>query len=130
MTTPKAKKTIIVFFIAVLAVIGLLLAAGLLFPGDSGNYPSEPTLFYGEECPHCKIVEEFMADNNVSEKINITMKESFSNETNAEELISVEKYCKIEPKYFGSVPLLFKDNKCYLGDSEIINFFKSELNIL
>lgn len=84
-------------------------------------------LFYGDGCPHCAIVEKYLKDNNVEEKIAFSQKEVYYNEKNAKELESKAKICKISTGSIG-VPFLWNGEKCLIGDQDIVEFFKQKIN--
>ena len=85
-------------------------------------------LYYGDTCPHCKIVEAFLQDNKISEKVDFSQKEAFFNSKNSKELIQKATQCKINPNEIG-VPLLWNNGQCLVGDEDIINFFKDKAGI-
>jgi glutaredoxin len=86
-----------------------------------------PIVFYfGYNCPHCKIVEKYLVDNKVSEKVRFSMKEVYKNPANTEEAFAKAALCSIDKKNLG-VPFLWDGEKCYRGDEEIINFFKAKM---
>ena len=126
MAINKAQKIVVGFF-----VISALVIVGLYFLSLSSdnNLPEGITLYYSFTCPHCKIVEDFMKNNSIESKINITQKEVSLNQANAKELIAAGKVCKIQSDYIGAVPLLYNEGICYLGDVDIINFLKNEVGI-
>jgi len=131
------KKIIIptILFIAVLAF------SFFAFSGESGkNKPAvnEPTknegqttgqiiLFYGDGCPHCKIVDEYIEKNNIKNILAFTEKEVYYNQANAKELEAKAKLCGLPTDSIG-VPFLFDGEKCFIGDLEIKNFFKQKTN--
>ncbi|MDD3006229.1 MAG: hypothetical protein PHX30_01455 [Candidatus Pacebacteria bacterium] len=86
-----------------------------------------PIVFYfGYKCPHCKIVEKYLADNEVADKIGFSMKEVYKNPDNADEVFARAELCGIEKKNLG-VPFLWDGEKCYQGDEDIIEFFKVKM---
>lgn len=86
--------------------------------------PSSPEYFWGDGCPHCTIVEEFLNSWDKKDSINIDKKEVWSNKTNAEIYNSRADYCKI-PSTQRGVPMMFTpEGKCLQGDEEIIEFLK------
>jgi hypothetical protein len=130
MATEKARKAIGWFFaVSILAVAVLFIASYL-----SGNpvLPSGTVLYYGEDCPHCKIVEAFIEENNVTSMMNLTQKEVWYNQTNKAEFRDIVEYCKIDASQAG-VPFLYtqvQENKlCVVGDKDIISFLSEQLNI-
>ena len=84
-------------------------------------------LFYGDGCPHCAIVEEYINKNNVQNKISFTQKEVYYNQSNAKELETKAKICGLPTNSIG-VPFLWNGDKCLIGDQDIINFFKQKTN--
>lgn len=125
----KAQKIVIGFFI-----ITLLVITGLFIVYNSKQnenlLPSENTLYFSFTCPHCKIIEQFILDNNITSKINITQKEVSLNQENAKELISVGKFCKLPKRYIGAIPLFYADKRCYIGDVDITNILKNKTGII
>jgi hypothetical protein len=122
----KAKNVIIGFFI-----IALLVIAGLYFSytiklnnklTNIDNDNNQTILFYSLTCSHCKIVEKFMEENNVLQKIKITQLEVSQNSANAQQLIKIGKACKLDSNYIGAIPLLYVNSSCYLGDTPIIEY--------
>lgn len=89
---------------------------------------AEIIFFYGRECPHCKDVEKYIEDNNVAEKINFVQGEVYHNKSNAEFMVEKQKECPLADDMIGAVPFLWTKDKCYLGQVEIIEFLKSEIN--
>lgn len=87
-----------------------------------------PIVFYfGETCPHCKLVEEFIEKNDVKSKVKFSEKEVYHNKDNANEAVAKAALCGIDKKDLG-VPFLWDGEKCYIGDEKIINFFKEKIN--
>jgi len=84
-------------------------------------------LFYGDGCPHCALVEEYINQNEVETKLYFAKKEVYNNEQNANELAEKAMICGIPTDSIG-VPFLWDGSKCLVGDQDIIEFFKSKLN--
>jgi hypothetical protein len=89
------------------------------------NNNDEIILFYGITCPHCKNVEEYMAENKTEEFIKLAQKEVFEDKANSQLLINKARACGISTELIG-VPLLWVKGQCYSGDEQIINYFKVE----
>ncbi len=85
-------------------------------------------LYYGSSCPHCKIVEQYMDDNKVAEKMTIEQKEVYGNQANAKEMAAVASRCGLSTNKIG-VPFLWVENKCLVGDVDINNYFKTKLKL-
>lgn len=110
------KKTL--FYILAIALVLLIIflifrktpAAGL-------------TLFYGQECPHCARIEQFLQENKVDEKIKIDRKEVYHDQANAYLLSKTARKCAITGGEMG-VPLLWDGSSCYVGEDQVRNFFQ------
>jgi hypothetical protein len=90
---------------------------------------TEIILFYGNGCPHCALVEKFLIDNKVAEKIAIAQKEVYSDQVNAALLGDKAHACGLDTNSIG-VPFLWDGptGKCLVGDQDIINYFKQKIN--
>jgi len=84
-------------------------------------------LFYGDGCPHCAIVEDYIKNNNIKERLSFEEKEVYYNRKNADDLVVKAKICGIPTDYIG-VPFLWDGEKCFVGDQDIIDFFKQKTN--
>jgi len=131
----KAQKTVVWFFAIAIIAIAALFAVYILKNGGDGNdtgLPDANVLYYREDCPHCKIVEAFVEDNNVTGKMGIVQKEVMTNQTNKDEFKKVAESCQIDLAKAG-VPFFYSggedEKKCLMGDTDIINFMKERLNI-
>jgi glutaredoxin len=114
--------------IIIIAII-IVLAGVLLIVYNNNPLSSEKIFFYSLTCPHCKNVEDFVAQNNIQDKVKFTNLEVSKNLSNAQLLVKVGKYCKLSGDNIGAVPLFWDGSKCILGDVDIINFFKNAANI-
>jgi len=95
---------------------------------DVVNEGSIAILFYGKDCPHCKNVEKWLDENKVSEKVKYDLLEVWYNENNKKLLSEKAKICNKNDSEVG-VPFLFDiaNNKCFTGEVEVVDFFKSKL---
>lgn len=82
-------------------------------------------LFYGEECPHCKNVEKYLDENKVAEKIQFSEREVYHDEANAALMAEKAKQCGYDENNLG-VPFLWTEEKCFMGDVDIIQYFKEK----
>ena len=124
------NKKILLIVIIVIILAGAAALAFWKFGTPQQQQGSEIIYFYGEGCPHCANVDTFMQDNKIEDKVSFEKKEVFNNATNAEELTRTAQQCGLPADQVG-VPLLYdgSDSKCYVGDVDVINFFKQELGI-
>ena len=115
-------------------ILGGFLFLGMFVFGGCGNPPEMATdnsaiiLFYSTECPHCQVVEKYIADNNVKAKVTFSQREVGSEKANLNLMVQRQQDCKVDKNLIGSVPFLWTAEKCYLGQDEIINFFKTKVN--
>lgn len=118
-------------FIVGLAVWGMKQPQGMQSADvspQSGNEQADIILYYGQECPHCKNVEKFIADNKIDEKIIFAKKEVWHNTANNAEMMEKAKECALDTDKIG-VPFLFARSKCYEGEVDVENFLKKEAGI-
>ena len=113
----------IIIVVIVLALCGLLVWAII---GKSKEPIGALSLYFRPECPHCQNVEKYIADNKISEKFNIQMKNIDESGQYANELVARSQLCGIDTASIG-VPLLYDSGECYAGDTEIINYFENKL---
>jgi len=88
---------------------------------------SQIILFYGDGCPHCALVEEYVNQNDVEAKVPFAKKEVYYNKQNASELAERAAACGMPTDSIG-VPFLWDGAKCLVGDQPIIDFFKAKIN--
>jgi hypothetical protein len=128
-----------------LIVIGFLILLGILtfvivkfnpnilnpkISGQSAATSTDIMFFFRSDCPHCLKVEQFMAANNVEQKIKIDKKQVYSDKVTPESIILDEKaaQCGIAPADIGT-PFVWDGptGKCYEGEDDVINFLKAKL---
>lgn len=110
-------------------VIALIIISGLTWAlaenrqtAVTGN---KPILFYSNSCPHCRNVEQYIAENNITSHYYFDQKEITTDQNNTALLIQKAKICGEDMSTLG-VPLLFDNDKCYSGDKEIINYLATK----
>lgn len=127
----------ILITIGIIAVVLAAVIGAVYFTGGFGNnnYPTtDPNtkgiiFFYGQGCPHCKNVEDFISANNIDGKVSFVQSEVWHNKSNAQLLASKAQICGIKADTVG-IPFLFDGkDKCYVGDVDVINFLKNEAGI-
>ena len=123
--------------------ITLIILAGFLFWGFQTGFfvfifsekpvviPVGIILFYGDGCPHCKNVDDFITANKIEEKVEFTKLEVWYSNKNQAILREVARRCNIGSNEFG-VPFLYNPltssgqaDRCYTGDINIIDFFRN-----
>lgn len=97
------------------------------------NMAQEYILFYGNGCPHCAQVEQYISDNAVDEKIDIDMKEIYFNRDNLADLQVYLDKLGLDTHQIG-VPFLVINNEdecSYInGSQSIIDFFQAKLDMM
>jgi glutaredoxin-related protein len=83
-------------------------------------------LFYGKECPHCQIVEEYINKNGTAEKVKFVQAEIFHNSNNQKIFVEKYKACGITDEKQLGVPMLWADGQCYVGQDKAIEYFKNQ----
>ena len=87
---------------------------------------SDIVLFYGDTCPHCKDVEEFISKNQIDQKVKISRLEVYRNE-NYSALLNkmVKEVCpeKLDPQGL-PVPFMINsaEKKCFIGTPDITGY--------
>ena len=108
---------IIIFMVAIGAIYNLVSK-----PPEKTN---EVILYYGDTCPHCKIVEEYLSKNRpVEKKLNLIKKEVYKNRDNANDLGLKAEICRYYNPVGIPVPFFYNKGTCLVGDKPIIDFFK------
>lgn len=99
------------------------LPPGDVYNGDTGGI----ILFYGNGCPHCKNVDEYIMEGGVREKVQFQSLEVFNNKDNAGLLVELAKKCGMDSQQI-MVPFLWNgaSSACIIGDSDVIDFFRSK----
>lgn len=121
------KITIITGIVtAIIFILGIFLVSKSSSPKPIVYpLPADLTYYWGDGCPHCKIVSDFLSTWDKKDTVKIHKKEVWNDAANAKELKARYEYCKVPQSEMG-VPLLFTpDGKCYSGDQPIIDYFKS-----
>ena len=118
----------------IIAIVIVIIAVGaiIFWPkgGASNSQNSDIILYYGNTCPHCKIVEDFISQNNIAQKVSFQNKEVYQDKNNALELAVKAQKCSIATDSIG-VPFLWDgaNSKCYVGEPDITQLFKDKAGI-
>lgn len=113
----KVVNKILIFIVLAIFLAGFF----LIF--QKGK--SKIVYYYGQDCPHCQNVENFLKENKIEEKLLFEKKEVYYNQKNAQELTERAKKCGINSKEI-PVPFLWDGSRCIIGDEGVINFFKEK----
>ena len=117
-------------FLPITIIITLVIIIGGVFLFSKENKSEPPPLpstyefYWGEGCPHCQKVEEFLSSWGGRDKVQIDRKEIWNNRQNASLMRTRATSCGLSVANLG-VPFLFTpEGKCLGGDEPIIEFFK------
>lgn len=110
--------------IAVFLLLAALVIAGLYW--QVGQRQSSVIIFYyGNTCPHCKIVEDYMGANNVNSTLQIEWREVYNNSNNRDALIRTWGQCGQTGD--AQIPLFYFRGACYVGQDDSIAFLKQQM---
>lgn len=110
------KKFIIIFFLLI----------PFLTLAQENPAKKKAYYFYGEQCPHCKLVDEHFQANGIYDKYDITKLEVVSNPFNAKLFVQFGKAFGV--KDWGGVPAIVFGDKYLLGDKPIIDNFANGID--
>jgi len=125
-------KGLLIFGIVVAVIIAsLLIYAQIQSKNVTPVKPETDLLFYSTACPHCIKVEDFLKDNEADTKIAYQKLEVDFSQTNKNLLVAKQTACGYTAdNNLGAIPFLYtKNGVCFLGEEEIINYFKAELGL-
>lgn len=107
-------------------IIGVI--AGLVLLASMGKWTNKPKMiyFYGETCPHCHDVLEYISENDIRNKLSFQELETYNNVNNARLLNTKAKICKLDTFQGVPVPFFFDGENCHIGSDKIIEFFESQ----
>ncbi len=81
--------------------------------------------FYGDGCPACPSVTNYIDQNRIQDKISLAKKEIYNNQNNAQLLREKAEICNLDHI---AVPFLWNGEDCFIGFNGIINALEQEIN--
>lgn len=121
----KYKHKPLIIILVIIAVVAVILIWGQVAAKMNTAAP-KMIFFYGDTCPHCKNVEDYMAQNNIRERLKFQELEVYNNKSNARLLGEKAKECGLDTSQGIGVPFFWDGQKCLLGDKDIINYLKTQ----
>ena len=113
-------------------IIGIVISLVVLVGGAvlltrPSTLPSITNLeyYWGNGCPHCKVVAEFMETWEKKDTVKMDKFEVWYNSKNAQRFNERAKICNFKPEEMGVPVLITPDSKCFTGDTPIIDYLKS-----
>ncbi|MHB8830524.1 MAG: hypothetical protein ACYC44_00145 [Patescibacteria group bacterium] len=95
-------------------------------PSVSDLPQGQITIFVGQDCPHCKTVDNWVKQKKADQRLLIVFKEIFNDRANAALMIDAAKRCNI-PLEIAGVPLLWDGQQCRNTDEQILKYLQAEL---
>ena len=125
------KGLLIFIIVVIVALAGLLVYVQIKLKKGTTITQGEDMFFYSVSCPNCINVENFLKENQAETKIAYQKIEVDFSQANKQLILQKQTSCGYtEENYLGAIPFLYTKNaKCFVGDVEIINYFKQELGI-
>jgi len=122
------RFSLLVGLVSILIIIGgaLIFSNGSANNSDTTppNLPDSYEYYWGEGCPHCTNVEDFLNTWENRDKVQIDKKEVYKDQGNIDLFKSRVEYCELPNNQVG-VPFLFTpEGECVVGDTPIINLFE------
>ncbi len=129
----KKKKGGKIIFISFL-ILGLLFWVSYKLKNNQPNKTSQVAqdnsaiiLFYGQLCPHCQKVEEFITRNKVKDRLQFSEREVTFHKANSNLMLQKAQQCGLKKDNLG-VPFLWDDGQCLMGQDKVIQFFQAKIN--
>jgi len=115
------------FGIITTIVILLILSGGAYLVSKPTEVPTADgyEYYWGDGCPSCKVVADFLDSWEGKDKIKITKLEVWNNTKNASLMNERAKVCNIQRTKMGVPFMVTLDGTCLIGDQPIIDHFKS-----
>jgi glutaredoxin len=106
----------------------LAVVAGLVLLASLGRFTNKPKMifFYGDTCPHCHDVSNYIEANSIKDKLSFRELETYNHPGNARLLSAKAKLCKLDTSQGIPVPFFFDGANCYIGSDKIIEFFEEQ----
>jgi len=120
----KIKKIFIIGGVALVLILGFIFSRRKGEEASVAGVSSEGSiiLYTTEICPHCRVVENWLAENEeIKKKSGLTEKDANSAGI-ADEMIAKMKECNLDASQGIRVPLLSDNGECFLGDQPIIDY--------
>ena len=120
----------IYIFLIVFAISFIGYKVFVFKPSGVDDSQAQLILFWGDGCPHCEKVKDYISEKKLDSVVKIAYKEVYYNKTNQNLLIDTVKKCpEIDSTQNVGVPLAFDktNSKCLYGDQPIIDWLSSRV---
>ena len=118
------KKFLFLLFLLSLALILVLwrnsISSNSSSDKESSSKVEETVLYVSDSCSYCKKVEDWLISRpEVATNSGLLIKEVSGDQNNAKELLERAKDCNKASTGGVSVPFLYSDGQCFVGETEI-----------
>lgn len=116
---PKKKKYLpLIILLLAVAIIGFLII------NTKKDSAPEMILFYGDTCPHCQKVNDYINANNIKAKFKFQELEVYNNQTNARLMMKKAVACGLDTSQGLAIPFFWDGKNCLVGDEKIMTYFQ------
>lgn len=126
------QKQLIAFILIIFSLFGLIYLVSNLTKPPEGKVKAKATFkkneiiyYYGNTCPHCQELSDWLEKNKIAEKVKFVKKEVYQNQGNAQELQQAAAECGLDTSSIG-VPFVYGKGNCYVGSDKAKEFFQKE----
>lgn len=128
------RKQLIAFLIIIASLFGTLFLVYQFTSNDSAipvvTFKKNSFIyFYGNTCPHCAELNQWLSKNQIDKKLKFEKKEVYQNQTNANLLQKAAIACGLNTNSIG-VPFVYYEGRCFVGSDEAKKIFNQELKKL
>ncbi|MEK7494263.1 MAG: hypothetical protein AAB615_00125 [Patescibacteria group bacterium] len=124
------KKILFIVGGVIIAILGLVVWG--IQDAKESEVPVETAdivYYYGEECPHCKVIQEFIDKNDIASKVDFIKKEVWHNKKNSQEMQKRAEACGIAKEDIGVPFIATVENKCFIGEPDVKKFFSEKAGL-
>jgi hypothetical protein len=129
------KKEVVQLMKSVIFVVTIILLISEVFfavgchwnRGKQSARAEQVILFYSKKCSHCQVVEKFVVEHQLHQKLVFEQKEVSQNDKNRQLLFEKAKKCHLGDNAVG-VPFLWDGVNCMEGSDQIIHYFNQKLH--
>lgn len=119
----------ILYLILLCAVVFIVSACGTVPQVSPNNsldeiIPDGKFYFKSKTCAHCAVVDKYISDANLKQKLFFITRDIESDLNAVPLLKTIGKKCLLSDTEIG-VPLFWDGTNCYLGDVKVIEYFKT-----
>lgn len=80
--------------------------------------------FFSATCPHCAVVKDYIDNNRVAERLYFLSQDVNTDRRAYELFAAVGQRCGLDERRL-VIPLFWDGTNCYLGEEQVINYFKT-----